>query len=113
MDYGKYKYEQIKKERKQKSKCKQKEMKEIRISPRIGKHDFLVKVKRAEKFLLKNHKLKLVIVFKGRELSHKESGKDLLNSFIIQLSNFGKPESNKLTQERNTLQTTLIPNNRG
>jgi len=67
MDNGKYKYEKSRKEKDQKTKQKKTEIKGIRISPRIGQHDLEFKVKQAEKFLEKGHKVKIEMILKGRE----------------------------------------------
>ena len=66
MDYGKYKYQQFKKEQKQKKNTRQKEIKNIRLSARIEDHDFAVKLKQSEKFLNKGHKIKIILMLKCR-----------------------------------------------
>ncbi len=78
MDYGKYRYEQSKREREARKKQKVIEIKEIRMTPKIEGHDFQVKVKAAQKFLSDGDKVKAIIRFRGREIVHAELGKTLL-----------------------------------
>lgn len=78
MDYGKYRYEQSKREREARKKQKIIEIKEIRMTPKIEEHDFQVKVKAAQKFLNDGDKVKAMIRFRGREIVHAELGKTLL-----------------------------------
>ncbi len=78
MDFGKYRYEQSKREREARKKQKVIEIKEIRMTPKIEAHDFQVKVKAAQKFLKDGDKVKAMIRFRGREIVHAELGKILL-----------------------------------
>lgn len=78
MDYGKYRYEQSKREREARKKQKVIEIKEIRMTPKIETHDFQVKIKAAQKFLKDGDKVKAIIRFRGREIVHAELGKSLL-----------------------------------
>jgi translation initiation factor IF-3 len=78
MDYGKYRYEQSKREREARKKQKIIEIKEIRMTPKIESHDFQVKVKAAQKFLSDGDKVKAIIRFRGREIVHADLGKELL-----------------------------------
>ena len=78
-DYGKYKYELEKKKRDMRKKQKGVEIKEIKIRPQIGEHDFQTKLKHIREFLEEGDKVKITIVFKGREISHQELGERLLN----------------------------------
>lgn len=78
MDYGKYRYEQSKREREARKKQRVIEVKEIRMTPKIEEHDFQVKVKAAEKFLKDGDKVKAMIRFRGREIVHAELGRTLL-----------------------------------
>jgi len=78
MDYGKYRYEQSKREREARKKQRIIEIKEIRMTPKIETHDFQVKVKAAEKFLKDGDKVKAIIRFRGREIVHADLGKSLL-----------------------------------
>ena len=81
MNYGKYKFEQAKKEKEARKKQKTLETKEIRITPNIEQHDFEFKCKNARKFLEEGNKVKITVKFRGRELNfielHQESSKEL------------------------------------
>ncbi|MCF1617621.1 translation initiation factor IF-3 [Tetragenococcus koreensis] len=79
MDYGKYRFEQQKKEREARKKQKVINVKEIRLSPAIDENDFNTKLRNARKFLEKGDKVKASIRFKGRAITHKEIGKEVLN----------------------------------
>ncbi len=95
MDYGKYKYEQGKREREQHKKQKQGELKDIRIDPRygmIGDHDLQVKVKNIIKFLEDGDKVKVVFRFSGRQITHPELGKQKLDEIIGMVANVGQVE---------------------
>lgn len=81
MDYGKYKFEQQKKEREMKKKQKVINVKEIRLSPTIEEHDFQTKLKNGRKFLTKGDKCKVSIRFRGRAITHKEIGQRVLEKF--------------------------------
>ncbi|KRL57403.1 protein translation initiation factor 3 [Furfurilactobacillus rossiae DSM 15814] len=79
MDYGKYRFELQKKQREARKNQKTVEMKEIRLSPTIDENDFNTKLKNAEKFLSKGNKVRVSIRFRGRAITHKEIGRDVLN----------------------------------
>lgn len=81
MDYGKYKFEQQKKEKEMKKKQKVINVKEIRLSPTIEEHDFNTKLKNGRKFLTKGDKVKVSIRFRGRAITHKEIGQRVLENF--------------------------------
>lgn len=85
VDYGKYRYEQIRKEKEAKKKQKTSDSKEIRFSPNIDTNDLNTKINQARKFLTKGDKVKVSIRFRGRELAHMEMGIDILNNFAAQL----------------------------
>jgi translation initiation factor IF-3 len=93
MDYGKYRYEQTKRERETHKKHQSGKLKEIRIRPFIEHHDYNVKLEQAKEFLHKKCKVKLSMFFRGREIVHKDSGMDLLNKFVDDLKEFGAVES--------------------
>jgi len=85
MDYGKYRFEQSKREREARKKQKVIEIKEIRMTPKIEDHDFQVKVKAAQKFLKDGDKVKAMIRFRGREIVHADLGKTLLIQLFDQV----------------------------
>ncbi len=77
MDYGKYKYEQSKRDREARKKQKVISIKELKLRPKIEEHDFQVKVKNAQRFLLDGDKVKVTLMFRGREISHADLGRSL------------------------------------
>ena len=81
MDYGKYRFELQKKQREDRKKQKVVNIKEVRLSPTIDTNDFNTKMKNARKFLSKGDKVKVSIRFKGRAITHKDIGRDVLNRF--------------------------------
>jgi translation initiation factor IF-3 len=85
MDYGKYRFEQAKKEKEARKKQKTFDIKEVKLRPGIEEHDFNVKFKNAVRFLEDGDKVKVTIMFRGRELSHPELGEVLLNKMAEQL----------------------------
>ena len=101
MNYGKYKFEQSKKEKEAKKKQKVFEIKEIRITPNIEQHDFEFKVKNAKKFLEDGNKVKITVRFRGRELNYVKLGEDNLNKFIEALSEVAIPEKKAVLEGKN------------
>ena len=94
MDYSKYQFDQKKKEKEARKKQKTMEVKEVRLSPNIGDHDFEVKRKNAQKFLEEGNKVKVSVRFRGREMTHTELGRDVLVKFaegISDVSTVDKP----------------------
>ena len=81
MDYGKYRFEQTKRQKEAKKNQKTITIKEMRLSATIDKHDLEVKAKNVMKFLASGDKVKVSIRFKGRQLSHTENGLDVMNAF--------------------------------
>lgn len=81
MDYGKYRFELQKKQREARKRQKVVNIKEVRLSPTIDTNDFNTKMKNARKFLSKGDKVKVSIRFKGRAITHKDIGRDVLNRF--------------------------------
>ena len=86
MDYGKFLYEQSKKERESRKSQKQTEIKEIRLRPKTGEHDIAFKLRDARRFLQRGAKVKVRIRFRGREITHPELGRALLNRVAEELS---------------------------
>ena len=85
MNYGKYKFEQSKKEKEAKKKQKIQETKELRITPNIEEHDFGFKAKNAKKFIEEGNKVKITVRFRGRELNNVKMGENVLNDFAKEL----------------------------
>ena len=89
MNYGKYRFDQVKKEKEAKKKQKTMEIKEVRLSPNIDEHDLNTKLKNAAKFLEKGDKVKVSVRFRGREMTHTEIGKEVLEQFAKGISEVG------------------------
>ena len=89
MDYGKYKFDQAKKEKEARKKQKTVDIKELRLSPSIDKHDIQVKVKKAIEFLKNGDKVKVSIRFRGREIGHSQTGNIILENFANDISEYG------------------------
>ena len=90
MDYGKYRFEQSKREKEAKKNQHVIEVKEIRMSPSIGENDFLVKLRSGQKFLADGDRLKVTVRFRGREMAHTELGKQLLERYAAECSEIAK-----------------------
>lgn len=101
MNYGKYKFEQAKKEKEAKKKQKVVELKEIRITPNIEEHDFGFKAKNARKFIEDGNKLKITVRFRGREINNSKLGEEVLNKFIENLSDIANVEKSPKLEGRN------------
>ena len=86
IDYGKYRYEQARKEKDAKKKQKTVELKEIRLSPNIEANDLNTKMNAAKKFLAKGNKVKITLRFRGREMAHMNSSKHILDDFAEALA---------------------------
>ncbi len=92
VDYGKYKYEQLRKEKEAKKKQKTIELKEIRLTPNIDTNDLNTKINAAKKFLTKGDKVKVTLRFRGREMAHMNNSKHILDDFAEQLSDIAVVE---------------------
>ncbi|NQT84596.1 translation initiation factor IF-3 [bacterium] len=92
MDYGKYRYEQTKKEKLAKKHQHASRIKEIRLRPNIGEHDLLVKEKRVREFLEHGFKVKVGVRFRGREMAHLEFGKEVLEKLAESVQDVGAVE---------------------
>lgn len=93
VDYGKFLYEQKKKQKELKSKSSKVVIKEIRLGPQTDDHDFNFKLNNGIKFLKEGSKLKIDLQFKGRMIVYKEQGESMLLKFAEALFEYGKPES--------------------
>ena len=101
MNYGKYKFEQSKKEKEAKKKQKIFEIKEIRITPNIEQHDFEFKLKNAQKFIEDGNKVKITVRFRGREMNYLKLGEQVLNKFIEELAEISTVEKKPLLEGKN------------
>ena len=101
MDYGKFRFEQAKKEKEARKKSKGIETKEIRITPNIDTHDFEFKCKNAEKFLKDGNKVKITVRFRGREMNYVKLGENVLNKFMESLKDISNVEKKPLLEGKN------------
>ena len=108
MDYGKFRYEQTKKEKEAKKRQHSVRTKEVKFRPNIDDHDYQVKIKHVTEFLQKGCKVKLVIFFRGREFIHPEFGRKLLDRAVEDVAEFGSVEMAPKHLGR-TLQMTIGP----
>lgn len=102
MDYGKYIYERAKRE-KEARKAQRVEIKEIRLRPKTGDHDKNLKVKRIRDFLTKGYKVKVRVLFRGRERSHPEIGREILQGLVEELQNMASVEQHPKMDGRSML----------
>jgi translation initiation factor IF-3 len=101
MDYGRFKYEQTKKERDAHKHQKNVELKEVRLRPKIGVHDVDFKINQAHKFLEEGDKVKLTVLFRGREVTHPQLGRDLLDRAAANLKDVATVEKPTSFEGRN------------
>lgn len=101
LDYGKYRYELIKKEKEQRKKQKIVNIKEVQLSPNIDTHDLEVKANQAKKFLKNGDRVKVCVKFRGRELGHTELGERVLEEFIELTSEYGLVDKKPQMEGRN------------
>jgi translation initiation factor IF-3 len=108
IDFGKFKYEQQKREKIQKKNQTVSILKEIRMHPNTDVHDFDFKLKHAINFLEDGNKVKVSVLFKGREMAYTDQGEELLNRFIEKLEEVAKVESPIKLEGRN-MAAILVP----
>ena len=111
MDYGRYKYEQAKAEREAKKKQHVTQMKEIKMRPNIEEHDFEFKTRHIKRFLQERDKVKVTIMFRGREMAHTENGKAVLDDVIEEIGDLAIVEQQARLEGRNMF-LILAPNSR-
>ena len=94
LDYGKFRYEQSKKEKANKARSKTAELKEVRLgrSMKIDPHDVEIRLNQARRFLMEGHKVQIVQNFRGREMMHKDKGSERLDGIITALEDISKVE---------------------
>jgi translation initiation factor IF-3 len=92
MDYGKHIYHEQKKEQKARKKAHAHDLKEVRLSFKIGKHDLDIKVMHAKEFLEAGHRVQFTMIYKGREIAHQNLGEQIMNGVVTQLADHAKVE---------------------
>ena len=93
IDYGKFRYQQTKKEKESKKTQHQVKVKEVKIKPNTDEHDLMTKLKHAREFLTKGNKVRITCVFRGREMQHPEIGMSAVKRMIEDLSDISTPEA--------------------
>jgi translation initiation factor IF-3 len=107
-DYGKMRYELSKKEKEAHKASKGGTTKEIKLSSKIAQHDFDVRVEKTKELLGKGHKIKVNIMFRGREMAHTDLGKRVIERMVEAVADAGKPEAPPKLEGRN-LNLILVP----
>ena len=110
IDYGKYRYEQARKEKEAKKKQKTIEVKEVRLSPNIDVNDLNTKVGAARKFIEKGNKVKVTLRFRGREMAHMQSSRHILDDFAEQMKDVASVDKPPKIEGRNM--TMFLTENR-
>lgn len=103
MDFGKFKYEQQKRDKEAKKKQKVYTLKEVKLRPNIEDHDYEVKKKNAQRFLEDGDKVKVTIMFRGRELSHPELGRQILVRMAADLKDIANVERDAKLEGKNMI----------
>lgn len=93
IDYGKFRYQQTKKEKEGKKSQHQVKVKEVKVKPNTDEHDLQTKMKHAREFVEKGNKVRITCVFRGREMQHPEFGEKIVRGMIEQLADIATPES--------------------
>lgn len=107
MDYGKFKYENKRKQTKS-TKTHQVQLKEVRLRPKTGDHDIEFKVKQARAFLVNHDKVKFTVMFRGREMAHVDRGREIIDGIITTLGDIAKVEKPPSMEGKN-MTAVLIP----
>jgi translation initiation factor IF-3 len=108
MDYGRFRYEESRKERESRKKSKGAVLKEVRIYPKIGDHDLHTKARQAQRFLEDGDKVKVAVLFRGREMLHQEIGRELLKQVVEQLQPYSTVDQDARMEGR-TMSVLLSP----
>ncbi len=93
IDYGKFRYQQTKRDRGQKKGQQQGKLKELKIKPNIDDHDFQVKLKKAREFVEKGNKVRLTCMFRGREMTRQERGREVIERFTLSIKDIAFREA--------------------
>ncbi len=108
LDFGKYKYDAKKKLQQAKKKQKLIAVKEIKLRPNIGTHDLEVKLKHIKKFIAEGEKVKITLRFKGREISHRDLGMNLINKILVDTEDIAQAESKPKVEGKQII-AMLVP----
>ena len=110
MDYGKYRFEQLKREKEAKKNQKVIQIKEVKFRPNIETHDFETKAKNAERFLKDGDKVKVTVMFRGREITHPELGKVICERMVERLADVAVVEKKPKVEGKN-MTIIFVPKN--
>lgn len=110
MNYGKYKYQQSKRSQEARKHQTVIQVKEVKLRPRTEEHDFQFKIKHAKRFLSEGNKVKISILFRGRELAHPEFGRDMLNRFLEEVKDLMVVEQAPRLEGRNMVMVVAPKN---
>lgn len=108
MDYGRYKYEQMKKLQEAKKKQTTFQIKEIKVRPKTGEHDLMVKIGHIKRFIERKDKIKVTVVFRGREITLSEQGREILNTIATETEEIATVEQEPRFEGR-TMVMILAP----
>jgi len=108
MDYGKFKYEEQRKARDARKKQHHVQIKEVKMRPGIEDHDFEFKTRHARRFLEEGNKVKLTMMFRGRQMAHPELGREVLDRVVEEIADVGKVESSP-TMEARSMTMVIAP----
>jgi translation initiation factor IF-3 len=103
MDFGRYKYQQSKKSAESRKKASVIEIKEVKFRPKTGEHDYQFKLRNIQKFLAEKNKVKVSLMFRGREIAHADLGQVLLERVIQDIGEAGQPEQMPKIEGRNMI----------
>lgn len=109
MDYGKFKYEESKREREARKKQHVVDIKELRLRPKIDDHDFATKMRSARRFLEEGNKVKIAVRFRGREIVHRDLAEEKLSGVAAELAEVGVVERSPIMEGRQLIMI-LAPN---
>lgn len=113
VDYGKFRYEQAKRDKESKKHQHANKVKEVQLSPKIDPHDLATKVEHAIDFLSEDMKVKVTLKFRGREMAHTEFGFQVVEKFLSEISGFGHPDFQpKLNGRAINLMISPLPRNK-
>ena len=105
IDWGKYQYQKMKEQQKNRKKAKASELKQMRLGLKIGQHDLEIKLRKIRKFLASGDKVKIMVFFRGREMARKELGFELINRIITMLEDDAVVEQKPQMAGRNLSMT--------
>lgn len=107
MDYSRYKYEQEKKEKEARKRQRMSQVKEIRLKPKIGEHDYITKLNFIEKFIKHGDRVKVAMIFRGREAAHMDLGRKILDRLMEDVKAYAEIEKMPMTEGRSIIMVLM------